>query len=508
MAKSLIGKILNEGPPIAAWKGGQHSYGGYRAVMGNSRTAYMNAMGSQGTLFAIVQLLSTGKHATGGWKLFRQTRDRRFRYARTDRGSDPRPEVLVHQALKLWNRPNDFMTGSDFREIGWQHMELAGEWYWVLNRGPSGNGVPIEMWPVRPDRMEPVPDKDKFLAGWVYTDPGGEAVPLSVDEVIQLRYPDPTDFYRGLSPVQALLADIDSAKYTAEYTRNFFLNSAQPGGIVTFNKRLTDEEFTEFTTRWREQHQGVARGHRVGVLEQGASWQTTSSSLRDMQLPDLRRLTSDHIRQGYRIHQAMLGDSTDVNRANAQTALEIHVAFHEVPRLDREKGVLNTRFLEMFGAQEEVEFDYPDPMPDNREEDNAELNIKATAALTLVRAGYDPHAVLECIGLPDMDTAVLATQSAALPPGWIALPPGTPASPEPVIPPEGAEPLPIPQLQKPPAPSAPPALPPGQEKAEPGQEPAPAHNHFEEFSPEKFQSLMQEAIADARRNGNGHKEKV
>lgn len=360
-------------------------------------------MGAQGTLYAIVQLLSTGKHATGPWRLYRKSFDNRRRYASGDQGSDQRIEVLQHQALRLWNQPNDFMTGSQFREIGWQHMELAGEWYWVMNRGPSGKSIPIEMWPVRPDRMEPVPSADNFLAGWVYTDPNGEAVPLSVDEVIQLRYPHPTDPYRGLSPVQALLADIDSARYTAQWSRNFFLNAAEPGGIVTFSKRLTDEEFTEFTDRWREQHQGVARGHRVGVLEQGATWQSNTYSIQEMQFPELRRVTSDMIRQGYRIHQAMLGDSTDVNRANAQTALEIHVAFHEIPRYDREKDVLNTRYLEMFKAQDSVEFDYPDPFPPNRQEDLAELKTKSDAAKILIECGFEPHAVLEVVGLPDME---------------------------------------------------------------------------------------------------------
>jgi HK97 family phage portal protein len=435
----------------------------------------LERMGTQGTLYGIIQLLSTGKQAFGPWKLFRKSNDNRVRYASSDRGSDQRIEVLQHQALRLWNKPNDFMTGSDFREIGWQHMELAGEWYWVLNRGPSGTSIPIEMWPARPDRMEPVPDRDNFLKGWIYTGPDGEEVPLSTDEVIQLRYPHPTDYYRGLSPVQSIMADIDAAKYTSEWSRNFFLNSAQPGGVVTFSKRLTDAEFDEFTDRWREQHQGVSRGHRVGILEQGATWQSNTYSLKDMEFPELRRVTSDMIRQAYRIHQAMLGDSKDVNRANAQTALDIHVAFHEVPRLDREKNALNSWYLNMFKAQDSVEFDYPNPFPDNREQDNIELGTKSTAAATLVKAGYDPHAVLEVVGLPDMDF------------------------PEPVLPPVI------------PGPATGPALPPAEQapQAQPeAPQAAPAQQaRLEEFDSDLFKWMISEAVSEARK-GNGHREKV
>lgn len=407
MTKSLIGKILNAAQkrPIPFNSQWNASGGLYGSGM-QDRFTQLQAMGMQGTLFAIIQLLSTGSQSQGDWRMYRKNVDGRVRYASSDQGSDQRQEVLRHQALRLWKRPNPFMTGADFREIGWQHMELAGEWYWVMNRGPTGKGIPIEMWPVRPDRMEPVPDKEEFLKGWVYTGPNGEAVPLLNDEVIQLRYPHPSDPYRGLSACQAILVDIDAAKYSAEWSRNFFLNSAQPGGIVVFNKRLSDDEFDEFTERWREQHQGVARGHRVGVLEQGANWIPNTYSIKDMQFPELRTVTSDMIRQAYRIHQAMLGNSTDVNRANAETAEEVHVAWHEVPRLRRQRNVLNNPYLECFGATGTgVEFDFDDPFPASSDEVNDELTAKSKAAQILVEAGWDPDDVLEMVGIPHMKFA-------------------------------------------------------------------------------------------------------
>jgi HK97 family phage portal protein len=402
MAKSLIGKMMNLQRPIpfnARWNATSGQlYGSY----GSDRFTQLQAMGGTGTLFAIVQLLSQGQ-AKMKWGMYRHPVDGRVRYTNSDQGSDMREEVLKHQALKLWKRPNPFMTGNDFREIGWQFMELVGEWYWVMDRGPSGESFPLEMWPVRPDRMTPVPDKNDFLVGWVYTGPQGEEVPLAASEVIQLRYPNPADPYRGLSAVQALLADIDNARYSAEWSRNFFLNGATPGGIVTFAKRLTDDEFQEFTSRWREQHQGVARGHRVGVLEQGALWTPNTYSLRDMQFAELRNMSRDVIREAYRIHQAMLGLSDDVNRANAQTAEEVHIQWHEITRAERTANVLNDLYLPCFGSTGAgVEFDFKDPGYASANDANEELTAKSTAAQRLAAAGWDPAGVLETVGLPPM----------------------------------------------------------------------------------------------------------
>lgn len=367
------------------------------------RFTQLNAMSGTGTLFAIIQLLSTGAQASGGWKMYDKNTDGRVRYSQHDKGSDQRKEVLRHWALELWNKPNAYMTGDQFREIGWQFMELVGEWYWVLNRGASGTGTPVEMWPVRPDRMEPVPDREKFLAGWVYSGPNGEQVPLLPSEVIQIKYPNPLDMYRGLSAIQSLLADIDSAKYTAEWSRNFFLNSATPGGIVTFAKRLSDTEFKEFTNRWREQHQGVARGHRVGVLEQGATWDPNTYTMHDMQFVELRNLSRDVIREAYRIHQAMLGNSQDVNRANAETAEEVHTTWHEIPRLKRLRTVCNHMYLPMFGSTAiGREMDFDDPTPSSSNDANDELTAKSKAAQILATTGWHPDDVLECVGLPNM----------------------------------------------------------------------------------------------------------
>jgi HK97 family phage portal protein len=407
MPKSLIGKVLNTaaGKAPIPFANRWNAQGGLLYGSGlQDRFTQLQAMGTQGTLYAVVQLLSTGSQALGDWGLYRKNQDGRVRYTTSDRGSDQREEVLQHLALKVWKQPNPFMTGAEFREIGWQFMELVGEWYWVMDRGPSGEGPPIEIWPVRPDRMEPVADKDKFLIGWVYTGPNGEAVPLAASEVIQLRYPCPTDIYRGMSAVQALLADIDTAKYSAEWSRNFFLNSATPGGIVQFAKRLSDEEFNEFTARWREQHQGVARGHRVGVLEQGAIWVPNTYTMKDMQFIELRGLSANNIREAYRIHPSMMGMVEDVNRANAETAEQVHIRWHEVPRLKRQRIALNEKFLPMYGETgKRVEFDYEDPSPASAEDANEELNAKSTAAQRLQAAGWDPTDILEVCGLPAMN---------------------------------------------------------------------------------------------------------
>jgi len=56
--------------------------------------------------------------------------------------------------------------------------------------------------------------------------------------------------------------------------------------------------------------------------------------------------------------------------------------------------------------------------------------VKVEYLQALVNAGYDPHDVLETVGLPDMDVVEKATQAPALPPAWVPAPPAEPAAPD------------------------------------------------------------------------------
>ena len=389
------------------------------------KETFLRTYQQSGTVFSIVGLLAMAA-AKPKWRMFKkQPQDGRRRYSTGDQGDDQRTEVVQHAALSLWHKPNDFHSGFEFREGCNQHLELTGETFWVLNR--EGVTFPTGMWYVRPDRMEPIPDPQDYLIGWMYSGPGGEQIPLTLDEVIVERLPDPLDPFRGAGPVGAILPNIQQQRYATDYQRNLFLNGADPGSIIQLDKRLTDREFNEMIDRWREAHQGIARAGRVGILENGAQWVgNASASNKDLQYGELRSMNRDEIREAYRMHKSMLGTVEDVNRANAQTAEEVFVAWSELPRLDRRKETLNTKYLPMFypaGAQVPVEMDYDDPSPVNQEAAIAELLVKAQAAAALVDAGYDQHAVLEVVGLPDMDVAEQPTQMPVAPPGWVPAPP-------------------------------------------------------------------------------------
>lgn len=374
-----------------------------------SQTDQLAVMSVVPTLFAVVHKLSTGTAAVS-WDLY------------VERGNQ-KQQVTRHAALDILRKPNPWMPWQEFCEVTQQHIDLTGESWWIIVYHDRAPTVPLELWPVRPDRMTPIPDPDEFLTGYEYTSPNGQKIPLKTNEVIQIRMPNPMDPYRGLGPVQAMLVDLDSAKYTAEWNRNFFKNSAEPGGIIKVDTRLSDTEYDEMRDRWSEQHKGVANAHRVAILER-AEWVDRKFTMRDMQFAELRKLTRDQVLEGFGFPKVMLGATDGVNMANAVTAEYMFAKWLVKTRLDRIKGAIDNELLPLFGPTTAgMSYDYVSPVPEDTEVENAKLKTRVECFVLLVNSGVDPDNASEVVGLPK----VVMRQAKALVPAT-PLPDDVPAN--------------------------------------------------------------------------------
>lgn len=411
------------------WFGGGGLLGGFS---GRSRESELRTMSGNGTIYGIVSQIATGV-ARPDWHLYKKKTDRRRTFGPA---ADDRVEVLSHQALTVWNRPNPFMWRQAFVETFQQHLELTGEAWWVVEKTadlPGFGRVPVAMWPVRPDRMAPIPSADDFIAGYVYTAPDGEQVPLEVDDVVFIRMPDPYDIYRGLGPLGSVTIDVESARAAAEWNRNFFRNSALPGGLIEVEKSLSDKEFKQMVSRWRESHKGVGNAHRVGILEQ-AKWKDRTVSQKDMEFVSLRGMSRDAIREAWAYPSFLLGDMAEANRAGAYAAEFVEARRLLTPRLERVQGALNNLFLPMFGTTAaNLEFDYDSPVPDDPETEAAIMTQQVSQLVQLLGAGVDSDEACDLVGLPRLTIEEPETPAQLLPftaPGTDpAAPPADPNAP-------------------------------------------------------------------------------
>jgi HK97 family phage portal protein len=385
---SLARALTNRAPvPLVASR-----YGGGFGILERARVddvRLMDTYSMSGTIYGTVSRLASATSAPE-WKLWRKA---------ASGLREDRVEVTSHAALDLIRRPNPFMTLQELIETGQQHIDLTGEADILITRFGR---IPLELWPVRPDRVKPEPDPYLFIKQYSYTSPTGIDIGLPVDDVIQIRLPNPLDPYSGLGPIQSILTEVDSARYSAEWNKNFFINSAQPGGIIETPNRLGDTELTELRDRWAESHKGASNAHRVAIIENGMKWVERTTTQRDMQFAELRGVTRDAILEAFGFPKFALGIVEDVNRASADASEYLFQKWLIVPRLNRWRSALNNDLLPQFAGADQLEFDYESPLSEDTEAANQSLTAKWNAAVAAVGAGFDAPEALKAIGLPDV----------------------------------------------------------------------------------------------------------
>jgi HK97 family phage portal protein len=355
---------------------------------------------AESTLFSVLDLLASDTSSVK-WSLYRKTNT----LVRPDQERQPLTDT-DHLAAKLWNYPNDFMTGNQLRYTVEWHYDAVGEG-WML--GQLDHGVPISFWPVRPDRLMPAVDKTRYLLGWVYTGPGGEQVPLDRDDpsisLMRIWRPHPLDPHRGIGPVQTLMTSLGTSLTAQQWIESFYRNDATPGGMIELGAEefMDPDEYRKLVSKWNSQHRGVNAAHKVGILEVG-TYTPIPVNLRQLQFTEMRHLTRDQVLEAFRVNKNQLGATDDVNRAASLAADDTYARRALKPRVMNWEQLANGDFLKVFGSVgQTVEFCPDSVVPEDEEAENAERNSKATAASTLASSGiWEPDDILATVGLPPM----------------------------------------------------------------------------------------------------------
>ena len=339
-----------------------YTQGAWAIPPGWNTQSYLQSYGQIGWLFGCVSRIAVAV-ADVQWRLNQV------------RGNDKK-ELFKHPLLDMLDYVNPFQTGQELFELSQMYLDLVGESFWVLNRNKAG--IPAEIWIAPPDRMQIVPSKEQFISGYVYQF-SAEKVPLEIEEVIHIKYPNPSNPYRGIGPAQSIAVDLDCELYSSQWNRNFFYNDASPGLVVSYPDNVPEEDYERLLEQWKQRHGGVAKAHKVAIISGGAKIDRTMISQRDMDFWRLRKVNRDTILGAYGMPLTILGVEGPGSRARAEADAYIFARYVIKPRLTRFREKLNEQLCPMFGQGLELDFD--DPVPENREQ-------LITEADTGVRAGY------------------------------------------------------------------------------------------------------------------------
>jgi HK97 family phage portal protein len=279
-----------------------------------------------------------------------------------------------HPLLALLDRPNPMMARSEFIEAVTGYYLIAGNAY-IEAVGMETQGVggapPVELWPLRPDRMQVVAGKTGLPQGYAYTLAGAErhweADPVTGHSpILHLKTFHPLDDWYGLSPVEPAGYAIDQRNESDKWNMALLQNGARPSGALVYEPRdgaaanLTDEQFARLRQEISTQYGGAKNAGRPMLLDGGLRWQEMSLSPKDMDFLNARHAASRDVAQAFGVPSQLLGIPGDNTYSNYQ---EARLALWEetvIPLLRHLRDEFNAWLAPRFGEGLVLDIDLDD----------------------------------------------------------------------------------------------------------------------------------------------------
>ena len=365
------------------------------------------------------------------------------------RGRNRLPYATVYGDQPNWiTKPNRETTRLEFYEQIVTSFKLEGNAYILIIRNNEGDVEELYVIDPLNVRIErPAPNEPLVYIVKVKDSQGMYEQRLTDKDVLHI--PDfrlPGQRY-VLSPISACRTTIASAMAADTYAASYFGNAANPGGVIEVPTELTQEQASDIGRDWNITHTGPYRAGKIGILSGGASFKPLQINAQDAQLLDTRRFSVEEIARIFRVPLSLLGHPVAGAMSFASVeAQNLSFVQHSLrPILERIEQSLSTLLPEADGfirfnldallrgttierydaytkglregflslndvhAYEDMapiesgdQYRVPLQNIDAADAKDVGLKLRAEIAAALIQVGFEPAAVTEAVGLPDM----------------------------------------------------------------------------------------------------------
>jgi len=300
-----------------------------------------------------------------------------------------------HPILTLFNYPNRIQKNpSDFVHLFGMLFEIYGETFWYLARGENSRKIK-EVYLLNPAQMELVIEEGE-LVGYMLNKSDGAKVPLTVDEVLHDKRPNPFNEWRGMSVMEKASTYIDTEITTAIFTLNYMKNNASPSGIVSLPD-MDRETFKQFAAQWREGYEGPHNAGKTAFIRGGqADFKAVGATLKDVDQEITRKMAKNDVLMMLEVPKEMLG-MTDGGALGRNTVEAFSYVYNKekiepiMRRLDR---IYEQIAMMDSGRGESIDITHESPVPEDKEYEHMLhkdlVNVVLTVNEVREELGYEP----------------------------------------------------------------------------------------------------------------------
>ena len=267
-------------------------------------------------------------------------------------------DVPNHPFEMLLNHPNPLDSRFELLFSTFAFEALTGNAYWWLNKSNEA-AQPSEIWVMEPHKVQPVPDGNQYLRGYVYRPAMGIEIALEPWEVVHFRRFHPLDRFVGLSPIEALATVAEGDMGMQRWNSNYFSKEyAKPAGALAYSDPVEPTEWKRMQAETQRQFGGTKRNLLMlqNVGKGGVSWIPMNTTHRDMEFLQGRTFTREEI---FAIYAPGLASILAVNatEANSQAGKGTFLEFAVWPQLVKAAEKISNDVLPIYGDKLTGEFE-------------------------------------------------------------------------------------------------------------------------------------------------------
>lgn len=268
----------------------------------------------------------------------------------TDKGSPAKSPLLE----ALLASPNPYMTWQELLYMGVFHLKLTGNFYLHKDMLSGVTRQPLHLYPLLPQYVQPMPDKEKLVSGYKYRINGHE-INYKPEEIIHIKRPHPSKLILGMGDIEP-----SEPLYNEFINRNsleekFMERGASPSAIMTMeDSDDTDpSEWARIKASYTEDYSGKNNAGKIMFL--GGKWTYTRLGLshQEMQSVERSKLTLEQIFLNHGVPLSVAGISSAANYATARLEERNFRLYEIVPLLDLIIGKFNAEgaLVRLFGEK-------------------------------------------------------------------------------------------------------------------------------------------------------------
>ncbi|WP_298305955.1 phage portal protein [uncultured Erythrobacter sp.] len=226
---------------------------------------------------------------------------------------------------------NATSAGQSLIETLASHLLLHGNGFVQVVKDATGH--PIELFALRPDRVDVVAGSDGWPCAYTYS-VVGDKITLPIEDedgwpnVIQIKTLHPLDDHLGASALASAQQAVAIHNAASEWNRCLLENAARPSGALVYEPGdgagLTHDQFERLKSELETAFSGSGNAGRPMLLDGGLRWQTLAMSPADMDFATLKSAAAREIALAFGVPPMLLGlpgDNTYSNYREANRAL-------------------------------------------------------------------------------------------------------------------------------------------------------------------------------------------